>query len=174
MSKTIVLAVDTARHELSEHVAAAVEMTKDVANPGDKVIVLHVHEFAVGRFGRMQVDCADGQGESLVGSIVEDLSGAGLSAEALIRDADLGYVARAILTAAAECQARLLVLGSSSRTDLPLISFGSVASRLLHIASIPVLIVPMHRPVIPGVPSEPAGRTAATGPASIGAQAAGK
>jgi len=158
MSKTIVLAVDTARRELSGHVAAAVEVTKDVAHADDKVIVLHVHEFAVGRFGRMQVDCADGQGESLVASIVEDLTGAGLSAEVAIREADLGYVARAILTAAAQCQARLVVLGSSSRTDLPLISFGSVASRLLHIASIPVLIVPMR----------------ATESASVGAQAAGK
>ena len=101
MSNTIVLAVDTARRELSGHVAAAVEMTKDVAHADDKVIVLHVHEFAVGRFGRMQVDCADGQGESLVASIVEDLTGAGLSAEAVISEADLGYVARAVSSAPA-------------------------------------------------------------------------
>ena len=145
MSKTIVLAVDTARRELAGHVAAAVEMTKDVAHPGDKVIVLHVHEFAVGRFGRIQVDCADGQGESLVASIVGNLSGAGLSAEAVIREADFGHVARAILKAAGDYQARLLVLGSSSRTDLPWVPFGSVANRLLHIASLPVLIVPMRR-----------------------------
>ena len=63
MSKTILLAVDTARHDLSEHVSAAVEMIKDVVHPDDRVIVLHVHEFAVGRFGRIQVDCAEGQGE---------------------------------------------------------------------------------------------------------------
>lgn len=35
-------------------------MTKEIAHDDDKVIVLHVHEFAVGRFGRIQVDCADG------------------------------------------------------------------------------------------------------------------
>ena len=38
--------------------------------------------------------------------------------------------------------ARLVVLGSSSRTDLPRLLLGSVASRLLHIATRPVLIVP--------------------------------
>lgn len=38
--------------------------------------------------------------------------------------------------------ARLVVLGSSSRTDLPLIPLGSVAGRLLHMATRPVLIVP--------------------------------
>jgi hypothetical protein len=35
-----------------------------------------------------------------------------------------------------------VVLGSSSRTDLPRILLGSVASRLLHMATRPVLIVP--------------------------------
>ncbi len=153
MSKTIVLAVDTARRELAEHVAAAVEMTKDVAHAGDKVIVLHVHEFAAGRFGRIQVDCADGQGESVVASIVEDLSKAGLSAEGVIREADFGHVARAILAAAGHYRARLLVLGSSSRTDLPWVPFGSVANRLLHIASLPVLIVPMRRDATITVPA---------------------
>jgi nucleotide-binding universal stress UspA family protein len=163
MSKTIVLAVDTARRELDEHVAAAVEMTKDVAHADDKVIVLHVHEFAVGRFGRIQVDCADGQGESLVARIVEDLSGSGLSAEGVIGEADFGHVARAILKAAGNHQARLLVLGSSSRTDLPWVPFGSVANRLLHIASLPVLIVPMRRDAIVTVPAgvtEPREQTA--------------
>jgi nucleotide-binding universal stress UspA family protein len=144
MSKTIVLAVDTARGELAEHVAAAVEMTRDVAHADDKVIVLHVHEFAVGRFGRIQVDCAAGQGESLVTSIVQDLTKSGLSAEGVVKEADFGHVARAILAAAGQYRARLLVLGSSSRTDLPWVAFGSVANRLLHIASVPVLIVPMR------------------------------
>ena len=146
MSKTIVLAVDAAREELAAHVMEAIQMTKDVANAGDKVVVLHVHEFAVGRFGRLQVDCANGQGESLVASIVEDLGRSGLSAEGAIEEADYGHVARAILAAASHYQARLLVLGSSSRTDLPWVPFGSVANRLLHIASLPVLIVPMRRP----------------------------
>jgi nucleotide-binding universal stress UspA family protein len=165
MSKTIVLAVDTARRELAEHVTAAVEMTKDVAHPDDKVIVLHVHEFAVGRFGRIQVDCADGQGESLVASIVEDLSRSGLSAEGVIKEADFGHVARAILAAAGHYQARLLVLGSSSRTDLPWVPFGSVANRLLHIASLPVLIVPMRRVETVSVPSATAEPTSVAEPA---------
>ena len=38
--------------------------------------------------------------------------------------------------------ARLVVLGSSSRTDLPRMPLGSVAARLLHMATRPVLIVP--------------------------------
>jgi nucleotide-binding universal stress UspA family protein len=144
MSKTILLAVDTAHHDLDKHVAAAVEMIKDLVHADDRVVVLHVHEFAVGRFGRIQVDCAEGQGEQLVSDIVARLGSAGVKAEGSIRESDYGHVARRILAEAENCNARMLVLGSSSRTDLPRVPFGSVSSRLLHIASVPVLIVPMH------------------------------
>jgi nucleotide-binding universal stress UspA family protein len=145
MSKTIVLAVEVASREPAEHVAAAVEMVKDIAQSGDKVVVLHVHEYAVGRFGRIQIDCVDSQGEALVEHVVVELGRAGLSAKGVIAAADFGHVARAILTATTAQGAGLLVLGSSSRTDLPWIPFGSVANRLLHIAAIPTLIVPMRR-----------------------------
>jgi nucleotide-binding universal stress UspA family protein len=144
MNKTIMLAVDTARGELSEHVTAAVAMAKELAGPEDTVIVLHVHEFACSRVGRVQVDCLDGEGEQLVSDIVADLGRSGVTASGMIKEATLGHVARTILTAATQADVRVLVLGSSSRTDLPWISFGSVSGRLLHLSSLPVLIVPMH------------------------------
>ena len=59
MSKTILLAVDT-----TSHTVAAADLARDLAaGTGDKVVVMHVHEFAVGRFGKIQVDCGDGEGE---------------------------------------------------------------------------------------------------------------
>ena len=76
MNKTILLAVDAARH-----VQAAVEMTRELSrDSGDKVVVVHVHEIAVGRFGRIRVDCAEGEGEKLVASITDDLRAAGIDA----------------------------------------------------------------------------------------------
>ena len=59
MSKTILLAVDTARHDLGEHVSAVVEMIRDLVHADDRVIVLHVHEFAFGRFGHIVVRTVD-------------------------------------------------------------------------------------------------------------------
>jgi nucleotide-binding universal stress UspA family protein len=144
MSKTIVLAVDAARPEAAKHVTAAAEMVKDLAGEHDTVVVLHVHEFAVGRFGRLQVDCADGEGEKAVAHMVGSLRHSGIKAEGAIREADYGHVARRILMVAQDAGARMLVLGSSSRTDLPRMPFGSMSSRLLHLASLPVLIVPMQ------------------------------
>jgi nucleotide-binding universal stress UspA family protein len=143
MSKNILLAVDAAPYESDRHVAAAADMTRELShNSGDHVIVLHVHEFATGRFGRIRVDCGDGEGEGVVEKIVSDLKAAGISAEGEIREANLGHIAAAIWRAAQDHDARLVVLGSTSRTDLPRMPLGSVASRLLHMATRPVLIVP--------------------------------
>jgi len=143
MSKNILLAVDAASHDPARHVRAAADMTRDLSrDSGDHVIVLHVHEFATGRFGRIRVDCGDGEGEAVVSKIVADLQAAGVSAEGEIRETKLGHIASAIVHAAQDHDARLVVLGSSSRTDLPRLLLGSVASRLLHIATRPVLIVP--------------------------------
>ncbi len=138
MDKAIVLAVDA-----KSHVSAAAEMTRELCrDSGDKVVVVHVHEFAVGRWGRMQVDCGDGQGEALVSEIVADLKNAGVSAEGEIREAQLGHIARNILDAADDHRARIIVLGSGGRADLPHLPLGSVSNRLLHLARRPVLIVP--------------------------------
>ena len=143
MSKNILLAVNAASGDPARHVSAAAAMTRELGrDTGDHVIVLHVHEFATGRFGRMQVDCGEGGGEGVVGSIVSDLRAAGVSAEGEIRETHVGHIAGAILKAAGEHDARIVVLGSSSRTDLPRMLLGSVASRLLHMATRPVLIVP--------------------------------
>jgi nucleotide-binding universal stress UspA family protein len=143
MSKNILLAVDAAAGDPARHVAAAAAMTRELArDTGDHVIVLHVHEFTTGRFGRIQVDCGEGEGEGVVKSIVSDLQAAAISAEGELRETHVGHLAPAILKAANEHDARLLVLGSSSRTDLPRFLLGSVASRLLHMATRPVLIVP--------------------------------
>jgi len=144
MNRNIVLAVDAAPgDDHTRHVSAAAAMTRELSHDsGDHVIVLHVHEFSVGRYGRIRVDCADGEGEQTVDTIVADLKAHGVSAEAGIRETHTGHIAAAILAAAHDHDARMIVLGSSSRTDLPRIPLGSVATRLLHTATLPVLIVP--------------------------------
>ncbi|HYS31734.1 MAG TPA: universal stress protein, partial [Streptosporangiaceae bacterium] len=134
MSKTILLAVDT-----TGHTVAAADLARDLAaGTGDRVVVLHVHEFAVGRFGRIQVDCGDGEGERVVTEIVERLTGARVTARADIRKTPVGRIARAIAAAAEEVDARMIVLGSTSTHDVPRLPFGSVSLRLLHLATKPV------------------------------------
>ena len=138
MNKTIVLAVDAARH-----VQAAADMARELSrDSGDRVVVLHVHEFAVGRFGRIRVDCADGEGEQLVAGLVNEMRAAGITAEGDIREAEFGHISRRILEVADDYDARIVVLGARGRRDLPHLPLGSVSHRLLHAAHRPVLIVP--------------------------------
>jgi nucleotide-binding universal stress UspA family protein len=145
MTATMLLAVDTARYEPGRHMTAAIQMVKDLAGKtGDRVIVLHVHEFAVGRFGRVQLDCPAEEGERLVADVVAELVAAGISAQGEIREANFGHIARIILAAGQDHDARITVLGSHTKKDLPSVTFGTVASRLLHLSARPVLIVPMH------------------------------
>jgi nucleotide-binding universal stress UspA family protein len=143
MNRTMVLAVG-GMHPVPEAAEVAKSLSRD---SGDRVVVLHVHEIAIGRFGRIQVCCPDGEGERVVAGTVADLKQAGVTAESDIRETRYGHTARVILAAADERGARMIVLGSSSRTDLPQLPFGSVSHRLLHLASRPVLIVPGHAAV---------------------------
>ena len=155
MKKTILLAVDAARGEPGEHVIAAAGMTAQLADAtGDDVVVLHVHEYATGRWGRMQVDCGEGAGEKVLDQVVSGLKEAGIAVSGVIGSAEFGHVSRAILDAADKYDARMIVLGSSSRTDLPHLPFGSVSNRLLHMARRPVLIVPKHAAAAPGPAAE--------------------
>jgi nucleotide-binding universal stress UspA family protein len=163
MKKTIVLAVDT-----SSHVSAAAEMTRELCrDSGDNVIVLHVHEFATGRWSRMQVDCHEEEGERVVGEIVADLRAAGITADGEIREAQFGHIASNILDSAEDHDARITVLGSSGRTDMPLLPFGSVSHRLLHSATRPVLIVP-RQPAVKEPAHAAAGASAAVAEAAAG------
>jgi nucleotide-binding universal stress UspA family protein len=141
MSKVILLAVDTTGHT----VAAADLARANAAGTGDKVVVMHVHEFAVGRFGKLQVDCGDGEGEKVVAEIVGRLTDAGIVAEPHVRKTAVGHIARAICTEADELDVRMIILGSTSTHDVPWLPFGSVSLRLLHTATKPVLIVPKAR-----------------------------
>ena len=138
MSNTILLAVDT-----TSHTEAAADLASSLASgTGDRVVVLHVHEFAIGRFGRIQVDCADGDGEKVVSELVDRLRAGGVTAEGDIRKTPVGHIARTIAGVADELDARMIVVGSGGTHDVPRLPFGSVSLRLLHLAARPVLIVP--------------------------------
>lgn len=138
MRPTILLAVDS-----TQPAGPAVAMVSELAQAtGDDVVVLHVHEVAVGRWGRARVDCPEDEGEHLVEQIVRQLSEAGVPARGDIREALYGHVVHEILAAADDADPRLVVVCSRGRGDLGSLALGSVAHRLVHLAHRPVLVVP--------------------------------
>ena len=158
MSSTILLAAD-ARHDVAEPIELARELSRGIQG---SVLVLHIHEFSVGRYGRVQLCCPEDEAEDILPRIVALLGESGVPAEWQIREANSGNVARAILDMADQHDAHVIVLGSNLRTDVPLIPLGSVSHKLLHMARRPVLVVPHHKataaeagPVESGQTAEP-------------------
>jgi nucleotide-binding universal stress UspA family protein len=141
MSSTILLAAD-ARHDIAE----PIELTRELSQGTQgSVLVLHIHEFSVGKYGRVQLCCPEDEAEDILPRIVALLQESGVPAEWQIRETNSGNAARAILDMADQHDAHVIVLGSNLRTDVPLIPLGSVSHKLLHMARRPVLVVPHHK-----------------------------
>lgn len=154
MNPTILLAVDS-----KQPAGPAAAMVQELAHAtGDAVVVLHVHEVAVGRWGRARIDCPEDEGEHLVESLVAQLNQAGLAARAEIREANYGHVVTEILAAAEAIDPRMVVVCSRGRGDVGSLALGSVAHRLVHLAHRPVLVVPQTLPA--EVPAQAAARSA--------------
>ncbi len=143
MKTNILFAVDVASGDPLRHVSAAADMIHDLIQSDiDRVIVLHVKEFSLPRLARSMRDQGGVSGRRAVDEIVTQLRARHIHASGLIREADFGHVAPTILDVAAQFDARCIVLGSRGRGELPRGPMGSVTTRLLRLATLPVLIVP--------------------------------
>jgi nucleotide-binding universal stress UspA family protein len=140
--RTILLAVDVAPGLPWKHVDRAIDMAAQHAQgDGDRVVVLHVREFSLARLARNMHDHGRPQCRDAVNQVVARLRDAGVRADGMFREADTGHVAQTILATATEVGAALIVLGTRERTDLPRTPL-DMATHLLHLSTLPVLIVP--------------------------------
>jgi nucleotide-binding universal stress UspA family protein len=136
MIKTILLAVDDSKN--SQHAANVVERL--ARNTTAAVVVLHVHEIAIGRWGRLRID--DSSDDEFAAAVSTELRAAGVPATTEIREVNYHGVPRAIVLAADELDADLIVVGSHGRSDLGSVALGSVSHNVLHTSQRPVLVVP--------------------------------
>lgn len=143
---------------------AAADTVRELIRDGaDHVIVLHVQEFSIARLASTIHDQGGASGRRVVDETVAGLRGAGIHASGLIREADFGHVARTIVDAADEFDARVIVLGSRRRTDNPYLRTSGVAAHVQHLAARPVLTVPQ-----PARPRADRSRSALTPGATAG------
>ncbi|MDQ2875018.1 MAG: universal stress protein [Actinomycetota bacterium] len=163
MNSNILLAVDAAAGQPHPDASAAVQMARElVRDSADHVVVLYVREFSFLRIARMVADHGGTAGRHAVDGIVARLREAGVHASGLIREAEAGHVARTILDAAHDVDARVIIVGSGSPARLPGLVLGNVATHVLHQATLPVLIVPAQGwppTVTTGATPTPAGST---------------
>jgi nucleotide-binding universal stress UspA family protein len=133
MLEKILLAVDESEHA-RKAVPAAIELARA---GGGTVQVLHVRDVVL---ATAMVDDSDKDARRLVAGVVEELKQAGVAAEGSVRSSTAGP-ARAILEQARDLDATLIVLGSRGLGALGGLLLGSVAHKILQLASCPVLVI---------------------------------
>jgi nucleotide-binding universal stress UspA family protein len=134
MLERILLAIDE-----SEHARKAVPAAIELARAGGGMVqVLHVRELEYAP--ATVVGDSREEAEQLVAGVVEELKQAGVAAEGSVRTSTAGP-ARAILEHARDLDATMIVLGSRGLSALGGLLLGSVAHKIIQLATCPVLVV---------------------------------
>jgi nucleotide-binding universal stress UspA family protein len=136
MFERIVLAVDG-----SEPAQRAVPVAADIASKyGSEVIAVHVLEQQFGRGGPIAYDMTE-EATRVADDAAKSLKDVGVSARPEARAAITGRAAQEIMDLATTEDAGLIVMGSRGMSDWEGLLVGSVAHKVLHLSSVPVLIV---------------------------------
>jgi nucleotide-binding universal stress UspA family protein len=153
MALTIVLGYDG-----SNCAKKALARTADVvrAAPDSKVVVVYAFEFSIGYVPvgmtdspllmsaeyENHLDLLKKHGEAVVNSAADELEAAGATVERAVVD---DQAVEAMLAAAKEHKADLIVVGSHGQGAMATAFVGSTALKLLHNSEVPVLVVPRHK-----------------------------
>ena len=152
MAATLVLGYDgsdCAQRALRHAATLAGQMT------GASVLVVYAFEFSVGYVPTGMTDSplmmsaefddhvqlVRGFGEQQVKAAKDELTKAGVTATTLVAE---GRPVEALLDAAKENDAKMIVVGSHGEGAMSAAFLGSTALKLLHHSEIPVLVVPRH------------------------------
>jgi nucleotide-binding universal stress UspA family protein len=138
MFETVVLALDG-----SDSSDRALECATGLAKVHSSTVhVVHVVELTVGRGGgRAPINEKDIQAK--VEGQANALTAAGVKAEFETQTVPAGGPAHAIAEVAANAKADLIITGTRGHTAVVGMLLGSVPQRLLHLATCPVLVVPL-------------------------------
>jgi nucleotide-binding universal stress UspA family protein len=136
MFERIVLAVDG-----SEPAVRAVPVAADIAEKyGSEVIAVHVLEQQLGLGGPIAFQTTE-EATRVADDAARSLKDMGVSARVEARAALAGRAAQEIMDVAASEDAGLIVMGSRGMSDWQGLLIGSVAHKVLHLSSVPVLII---------------------------------
>lgn len=141
MFKTIVVGDDG-----SEHGARAMAQARTLAaDSGGRLVVVHVTELIGGKGGTYPLAIDEPEIRERLEETVAELQHSGVQATLVERTVQLGGPAHVIHDVVEAEDADLVVVGSRGQSLLSEMILGSVPLRLLHIAHVPLLIVPPPR-----------------------------
>lgn len=137
MFERILVATDA-----SEPSTRAVELAAAIAKDhGSDIVVLHAVPRIVDRSGTTDLEEPEAA-QDLVDLTVRGLKDRGLSARGETIRVLEGHMARAIAESAASSDADVIVMGTRGKSDFGGLFLGSVTHRVLHLAEVPVIVVP--------------------------------
>jgi nucleotide-binding universal stress UspA family protein len=137
MFEVLLLAIDD-----SETAKRACDGAAQLATlSGGEVRVLHVREYGfAGRAGQVTEEDRSAA-QAIVDDAVAKLTAASIKASGTVRGALFGHGAAEILEEAASVGATTIVMGSRGLNALEGLVVGSTTHKVLHLASLPVLVV---------------------------------
>ena len=138
MFEKILVAVDESSHAKSV-LDAATKLAKAL---GSEVRVVHVLETGfVGRAGALNLESSD-EAHKTVDDAVAQLGASGLKVSGVVRAGMHGRLAAEINEEGIEFGAGLMIIGTRGLSEFEGVFVGSTSHRLMHVSSVPVLVVP--------------------------------
>lgn len=135
MFKHILVAVDGSTY--SQHaMPTAIEIARKF---NSDVLVEHVSEHDRGRAVAYSCE-SPADATRLVGNAVKAIRDSGVTAKGHLSDVAAGHVAKAIVETANANNVDLIVMGSRGLSDVQGLLLGSVAHRVIQMATMPVLV----------------------------------
>lgn len=136
MFERVLVAVDGSPRS-EKTIAVAVDLAQRY---GSAVTVVHVREYE--RYEGSDVDLGPPiPAEQLVNDVLATFLEGGVEADGEIRRVSSGSTSEQIVELANQSHADLIVMGSRGMTDLKSLLLGGVASKVVHHAACPVLLV---------------------------------
>lgn len=137
MFDRILLAIDA-----SEPSTRALAFVEELAKAqGSEIVVLHAIPRWVSPHGTGEIEIPE-ESRELVDRAVRDLKDASANARGEVIRVLEGHVSRGIVETAGTVGADAIVMGTRGRSDFGGLFIGSVTHRVLHLAEVPVIVVP--------------------------------
>lgn len=139
----------------SELASRSLPFARDLARePGAELLVLHVDQLLVGRAAGTSALADEGDVRRRISSQVDELKAEGIDARfVVVRESTIAVGSEIARVAEAE-DADLVVIATHGRGLVGTLLHGSVAKKLLHGVTCPVLVVPVEH--LAKVPEPPA------------------
>jgi nucleotide-binding universal stress UspA family protein len=137
MFEKILVALDE-----SDHSKKALATAGDLAEMSKgEVRVVYVREAPLGMGGPLTEIEPSRQAQTYVDESVKSLTDRGIAASGDVRNSQNGRIAAEIIDESKSFGASVIVLGSRGLTELAGLIIGSVTHRILHLSTLPVVVV---------------------------------